>query len=228
MTERLTETDLNKIETEIDRGLISDLEDWKARALLECYREWGPMTGRKETYESGHKEGERVGERRGVQKGIADATERLDWYAHVLAFHARFGCYVGSFGPEIPDAGTAQLRASLLKEEFDETVAALHQENLPGIADGLCDLIYVAIGLAVSYGIDLRPIWTAAHAANMAKTGGATRSDGKIMKPPGWTPPPVAKLIKQQMDHGDEKRRTASTRIPRSISDDLARLRREG
>lgn len=127
-------------------------------------------------------------------------TPVVDWYADVMAFHERFGCVIGRNGPAVPDAGTAKLRAALLTEETIETVEAMARDDLPGIADGVVDLIYVALGLIVSYGIDPRPIWDAVHAANMAKVGGATRADGKVMKPPGWVGPDVAGLIARQQD----------------------------
>jgi predicted HAD superfamily Cof-like phosphohydrolase len=117
-----------------------------------------------------------------------------DMYADVLAFHRRFGCAIGAV-PGQPDEATALLRAELLAEEFNETLTAMGNEDVAGVADGLADLIYVALGTAIAYGIDLRPVWDAVHAANMAKVGGATRPDGKILKPAGWTPPDVAALL---------------------------------
>ena len=53
-------------------------------------------------------------------------------------------------GPEV-----AVLRIRLMLEELAETVAALHENNVVEAADGLCDLLYVIYGAAVSYGIPL-------------------------------------------------------------------------
>jgi predicted HAD superfamily Cof-like phosphohydrolase len=52
----------------------------------------------------------------------------------------------------------------------------------------------------VSCGIDLRPVWDAVLAANLAKVkdGILTNADGKIQKPPGWTKPDVAAILQQQ------------------------------
>jgi hypothetical protein len=66
------------------------------------------------------------------------------------------------------------------------------------VADGIVDAIYVLIGAAITYGIDIRPVWQAVHAANMAKEGGATREDGKVQKPPGWQPPDIAGILAAQ------------------------------
>jgi predicted HAD superfamily Cof-like phosphohydrolase len=85
-----------------------------------------------------------------------------------------------------------------MEEELAETEQAMFADDLPAIADGLADLIYVAIGTAVAYGIDLRPVWAAVQAANLGKLGGTVREDGKRMKPPGWKPPDVAAILAGQ------------------------------
>lgn len=46
----------------------------------------------------------------------------------------------------------AVLRARLMTEETAETLAALHENNVIEVADGLADLLYVVYGTAVSYG----------------------------------------------------------------------------
>jgi hypothetical protein len=51
---------------------------------------------------------------------------------------------------------------------------------------------------AVEGGIDLRPLWVAVQAANLAKVGGSKRADGKVLKTPGWVPPDIAGLLRQQ------------------------------
>lgn len=124
-----------------------------------------------------------------------------DWYADVLDFHLKFGAAVGTT-PRVPDRSTIALRAALLNEEVRETLAALAAGDLPELADGIVDTVYVALGLLVSYGIDARPVWAAVHQANMAKQlgdGGRVVSEaGKILKPPGWVPADVAGILRQQ------------------------------
>lgn len=114
--------------------------------------------------------------------------------AQVRAFHEKFGCTVGTT-PEMRDY---RLRRALIMEEGNETVEALWRNDLPGIAKELCDLLYVALGTAVACGIDLQPVWDRVHASNMAKEGGATREDGKILKPAGWVPPDVEGALVEQ------------------------------
>jgi predicted HAD superfamily Cof-like phosphohydrolase len=112
-----------------------------------------------------------------------------DPFIDVFEFHKKFGCFVGN-APAIPNVGTVALREALLREEFRETIAALHAGDIP--------LMYVAIGLAISYGIYLPPIWEEVHAANMRKTGGDKRDDGKVMKPAGWKGPEIGRVLREQ------------------------------
>lgn len=112
----------------------------------------------------------------------------------VQEFHAAMGQTIG----ETPSVRDDELRASLMTEEVVETNDALLDDDLVEVADGLCDLIYVALGTAVACGIDLEPLFAEVHATNMAKTAGSVRSDGKREKPPGWQPPRIAELLRAQ------------------------------
>lgn len=121
-----------------------------------------------------------------------------DWYQAVWDFHKKFGCHIEAEPTPQPES-IRDLRKRLIEEEvIKETLPAIDRNDLPAIADGIVDSIYVLIGTAVSYGIDLRPVFDEVQAANMAKEGGGTRADGKILKPAGWTPPDVAAIIERQ------------------------------
>lgn len=100
--------------------------------------------------------------------------------------------------PQLIDSATRHLREALISEECDELYEAMDECDLCGIADALADLLYVTIGTACAYGIDLGPIWDAVHAANMAKIGGEKSADGKCLKPDGWQSPDIAGLLKAQ------------------------------
>lgn len=113
-----------------------------------------------------------------------------DWVGDVMAFHRKFGCAT-YIEPGAPPPNVQELRKKLMREELNETEVAMEAGNLEGVADGLADLIYVAIGTALAYGIDLRPVWNEVQRANMAKEGGGRREDGKILKPEGWVAPDI-------------------------------------
>lgn len=113
----------------------------------------------------------------------------------VEAFHRKFGIPIG----DMPGLREEALRAELIAEEACETVLAMANGDLAGTIDGLCDLIYVAYGAAVTFGVNLAPFWDAVHLSNMAKEGGRKRGDGKLLKPEGWVPPNIAGILKQEM-----------------------------
>jgi predicted HAD superfamily Cof-like phosphohydrolase len=66
--------------------------------------------------------------------------------------------------------------------------------------DALCDILYVTFGAAVSMGIDLVPFFNLVHKANMLKSTGPVREDGKRLKPPGWKPPDIEGLLQALVD----------------------------
>lgn len=122
----------------------------------------------------------------------------MSWVDDVREFHLAFGQDVEP-EPTIVSERIETLRVRLMREELDETVVAMADDDLPGIADGLADLIYVSIGTALAYGIPLERVWDAVHAANMAKLGPDGKpirdAGGKVVKPAGWTPPDIAAIV---------------------------------
>lgn len=142
-----------------------------------------------------------------------------DWQEKVRDFHGKFGVAIG----DTLNLEDRELRAKLILEEAVETVAAMgfdveaqlysdpltrlamfegdaddREGNIVEVADGIADLIYVALGAAVSFGINVAPIFDEVHRTNMAKDGGATRGDGKILKPEGWEPPRILGILANQ------------------------------
>lgn len=120
-----------------------------------------------------------------------------DWFGAVLKFHEKFGQLVALF-PQIPSEKVRKLRVSLISEEAKELELALLSNDMVEIADACADLIYVVNGTAISYGINLHPVFNEVQRTNMAKVGGGERADGKIMKPEGWTPPDIAGVLVKQ------------------------------
>jgi len=123
-----------------------------------------------------------------------------NFYTDVKDFHIAFGQRVGE-NPELPDdLNERNLRYNLLKEEFEEYEKAESDNDLTEIADALADIIYIACGTAVSYGIPLDKVFAEVHRSNMAKLVDGKplyREDGKVMKPAGWTPPDVEGVLKK-------------------------------
>jgi predicted HAD superfamily Cof-like phosphohydrolase len=120
-----------------------------------------------------------------------------NFYTDVKEFHQAFGQRVGE-KPELPDRKERTLREKLLEEEFNEYMRAELNDDLVEIADALADIIYIACGTAVSYGIPLDRVFTEVHRSNMAKLVDGKvlrRADGKVQKPEGWTPPDIETIL---------------------------------
>ncbi len=115
----------------------------------------------------------------------------------VLEFHKEFDIHVATI-PTVPDGKTPALRVRLIQEEFDELKEALEAKDLPNIAKELADLLYVVYGTAVSYGIDMEPVFQEVQRSNMSKVGGYKREDGKWVKPATYSPADIAPILDEQ------------------------------
>ena len=115
----------------------------------------------------------------------------------VFEFHKEFDIHVANV-PTVPDGETHALRVRLIQEEFDELKEALEAKDLPNIAKELADLLYVVYGTAVSYGIDLEPVFQEVQRSNMSKIGGYKREDGKWVKPATYSPADIAPILASQ------------------------------
>jgi predicted HAD superfamily Cof-like phosphohydrolase len=128
---------------------------------------------------------------------LFDGDEAMSFYTDVRDFHQAFGQRIGE-KPELPDIEERKLRIKLLDEEVFEYTDAEYADDLVEIADALADIIYIACGTAVSYGIPLDDVFDEVHRSNMAKLVDGKvirRADGKIQKPEGWQPPDIKSIL---------------------------------
>lgn len=119
----------------------------------------------------------------------------------VREFHETFGLAVN----EEPNRKLGTLRINLIQEECDEVTDSLELADLPECFDSwelakeLADLVYVAYGTAVSFGIDLDVALASVHKSNMSKLGEdgkpIVREDGKILKGPNYLPPNMTSAL---------------------------------
>jgi predicted HAD superfamily Cof-like phosphohydrolase len=121
----------------------------------------------------------------------------MDEQSMVEEFHRTFDILVKK-QPVLPDQATQALRVRLIQEEFDELNEAMLEGNLAAVAKELADLLYVVYGTAVSYGIDMEPVFREVHRSNMSKVGGHKRADGKWVKPPTYSPACVEPILDAQ------------------------------
>src|SRR5882762_634885 len=111
---------------------------------------------------------------------------RKDPAGMVREFHRTFNLPLDTD----PDTDLRNMRVSLIVEEALEAVEEINRYDLPGIAKELADLVYVAYGAAVTFGIDLDEAIHQVHGSNMSKLGDdgkpIYRPDGKVLKGPNY------------------------------------------
>lgn len=121
--------------------------------------------------------------------------------------------------PQVPSDDRVRLRAKLILEEalefldacFEGSTAGLRDDiehfittqevwvDLSEAADALTDIAYIVEGSNLEFGIDSEPVLDEVHSANMRKTDGPIREDGKRLKPPGWVGPDVLGVLRKQL-----------------------------
>lgn len=101
--------------------------------------------------------------------------------------------------PKFPSEPRIKLRQKLIQEEVYELNKAIDARDVVGTAQELVDVIYVTVGTALEFGSPLEQVWDEVHAANMRKIGPSgtvhRRADGKVIKPPNWSPANVLAVM---------------------------------
>jgi predicted HAD superfamily Cof-like phosphohydrolase len=89
-----------------------------------------------------------------------------------------------------------------MKELAKKAVASIDPSRvvMKDVADGLGDSDFVNEWSRCEFGIHGEPVADAIEEANLAKfgPGSSFREDGKVMKPPGWTPPDIQAVLDNQ------------------------------
>jgi predicted HAD superfamily Cof-like phosphohydrolase len=122
--------------------------------------------------------------------------------AALAEFHQAFNLPMRQPPSADVDPALARLRVALLEEEVGEFVTASERGDLIGIADALADIVYVAYGTALTYGIDLDAVLHEVHRSNMSKLGTdgkpLIRDDGKVLKSARYFPPDIESVVRLQ------------------------------
>ena len=127
-----------------------------------------------------------------------EPTPVPDMFQDVLDFTMKFVPNQIAKLPVWPAYNVMNLRGKLIKEEIEELTKAFEAADFEGIVDNTLDLVYVLLGLLIAMGVDARPVWNEIQRANMAKTNGGLREDGKVLKPKGWIPPDITGVLMRQ------------------------------
>lgn len=124
-------------------------------------------------------------------------------YDCLRQFHAAMGTH-GNMAKRV-DPKMIQRRINIVDEEVNKEMLPLLRaladgtktaslENVAELLDHCVDVVYVAMGTAMEFGLPFDQAFIIVHQANMAKfaKGLNLREDGKLLKPEGWVPPTEA------------------------------------
>jgi predicted HAD superfamily Cof-like phosphohydrolase len=142
------------------------------------------------------------GQSRSGRHGNLPGGQLSDVMACVARFHEAFGLPRADHPHAGIPAELSKLRVDLLVEETGEFADASARSDIVGIADALADIVYVAYGAAVTYGIDLDAALREVHRSNMSKLDEqgrpVYREDGKVLKSALYTPPDIKGVLSRQ------------------------------
>ena len=99
-------------------------------------------------------------------------------------------------------AKEVQLRFDLMKEENEEYLEAVQNNDLIEIADALGDMLYILCGTILEHGLQhkIEEVFDEIQRSNMSKLGEdgnpIYREDGKVMKGPNYFKPSFENILK--------------------------------
>ncbi len=127
----------------------------------------------------------------------------------LLAFHRALQVYTSEQPTADLPPEVRELRIRLIQEELDEYAAAARAGDLVGVADALTDLLYVVLGAMLAHGLHpvAEALFAEVHRSNMSKVGPdgrpVLRADGKVLKPPHYSPPDLTRILAPWLEGRD-------------------------
>ncbi len=120
----------------------------------------------------------------------------------VKLFHTTYG--LGISENMKADLGTQKnnLRFDLMKEENEEYLEAVQNNDIVEIADALGDMLYILCGTILEHGLQhkIEAVFDEIQRSNMSKLGAdgkpIYREDGKVMKGPNYFKPNFEPILK--------------------------------
>jgi predicted HAD superfamily Cof-like phosphohydrolase len=95
-----------------------------------------------------------------------------------------------------------ELRFNLMKEENEEYLEAVQNNDIVEIADALGDMLYILCGTILEHGLQhkIEEVFDEIQRSNMSKLGEdgkpIYREDGKVMKGPNYFKPNFEEILK--------------------------------
>lgn len=120
----------------------------------------------------------------------------------VTDFHQAFGLEVNNHPTVYISDETKMLRYNLMKEENEEYLEAVKNNDMVEVADALGDMLYILCGTIISHGMQdqLEAVFDEIQRSNMSKLDEngkpIYREDGKVLKGPNYFKPDIASILK--------------------------------
>ena len=97
-----------------------------------------------------------------------------------------------------------KLRFNLMKEENEEYLEAVENNDMIEVADALGDMLYILCGTILSHGMQhkIQEVFEEIQRSNMSKLGEdgqpIYREDGKVLKGPNYFKPNIKDILEKQ------------------------------
>ena len=120
----------------------------------------------------------------------------------VKLFHTTYGLGVSTEMKADLGEQKNNLRFELMKEENEEYLEAVQNNDIVEIADALGDMLYILCGTILEHGLQhkIEAVFDEIQRSNMSKLGEdgkpIYREDGKVMKGPNYFKPNFEEILK--------------------------------
>ena len=120
----------------------------------------------------------------------------------VKLFHTTYGLGVSTEMKADLGKLKNELRFNLMKEENEEYLEAVENNDIVEIADALGDMLYILCGTILEHGLQhkIEEVFDEIQRSNMSKLGEdgkpIYREDGKVMKGPNYFKPNFSAILK--------------------------------
>ncbi|HOD10188.1 MAG TPA: nucleoside triphosphate pyrophosphohydrolase family protein [Flavobacterium sp.] len=120
----------------------------------------------------------------------------------VSEFHTSFGLGVSQTMKADLGEQKNKLRFDLMKEENEEYLEAVQNNDIVEIADALGDMLYILCGTILEHGLQhkIEEVFDEIQRSNMSKLGKdgkpIYREDGKVLKGPNYFKPNFEEILK--------------------------------
>lgn len=120
----------------------------------------------------------------------------------VLEFHSAFGLGINTAPTGDLGENKNMLRFNLMKEENEEYLEAVQNNDIVEIADALGDMLYILCGTILEHGLQhkIEAVFDEIQRSNMSKLDHdgkpIYREDGKVLKGPNYFKPNFEEILK--------------------------------